>query len=57
MRRMPTYIDRIATLFRRGLMNPSTSAGLLLLGLCLEMMYLAHAGLKLFEFTLPSTGE
>jgi len=38
-------------------MNPSTSAGLLLLRLSLGLMYLAHAGLKLFVFTLPGTAQ
>jgi putative oxidoreductase len=38
-------------------MNPSTSAGLLLLRLSLGQMYLAHAGLKLFVFTLPGTAQ
>ena len=38
-------------------MNPSTSAGLLLLRLSLGVMYLAHAGLKFFVFTLPGTAQ
>lgn len=38
-------------------MNPSTAAGLLLLRLSLGLMYLAHAGLKLFVFTLPGTAQ
>jgi len=38
-------------------MNPLTSAGLLLLRLSLGLMYLAHAGLKLFVFTLPGTAQ
>lgn len=38
-------------------MNPSASAGLLLLRLSLGLMYLAHAGLKLFVFTLPGTAQ
>ncbi|KQV50736.1 hypothetical protein ASC95_15410 [Pelomonas sp. Root1217] len=38
-------------------MNASTSAGLLLLRLSLGLMYLAHAGLKLFVFTLPGTAQ
>jgi len=38
-------------------MAPSTSLGLLLLRLSLGLMYLAHAGLKLFVFTLPGTAQ
>lgn len=38
-------------------MSPSTPAGLLLLRLSLGLMYLAHAGLKLFVFTLPGTAQ
>ena len=38
-------------------MSPSTSLGLLLLRLSLGLMYLAHAGLKLFVFTLPGTAQ
>ena len=38
-------------------MAPSTSLGLLLLRLSLGLMYLAHAGLKLFVFTLPGTAR
>ena len=38
-------------------MTPSTSLGLLLLRLSLGFMYLAHAGLKLFVFTLPGTAQ
>ena len=38
-------------------MVPSTSLGLLLLRLSLGFMYLAHAGLKLFVFTLPGTAQ
>lgn len=38
-------------------MAPSTSLGLLLLRLSLAFMYLAHAGLKLFVFTLPGTAQ
>ena len=38
-------------------MTPSTSLGLLLLRLSLGLMYLAHAGLKLFVFTLPGTAQ
>lgn len=38
-------------------MNASTSAGLLLLRLSLGLMYLAHAGLKFFVFTLPGTAQ
>lgn len=36
-------------------MASSTSIGLLLLRLALGLMYLAHAGLKLWVFTLPGT--
>ena len=38
-------------------MASSTSLGLLLLRLSLGLMYLAHAGLKLFVFTLPGTAQ
>lgn len=38
-------------------MPASTSLGLLLLRLSLGLMYLAHAGLKLFVFTLPGTAQ
>lgn len=38
-------------------MATSTSLGLLLLRLSLGLMYLAHAGLKLFVFTLPGTAQ
>lgn len=38
-------------------MHPSTAAGLLLLRLSLGLMYLAHAGLKLFVFSLPGTAQ
>ena len=38
-------------------MAPSTALGLLLLRLSLGLMYLAHAGLKLFVFTLPGTAQ
>ncbi len=38
-------------------MAASTSLGLLLLRLSLGLMYLAHAGLKLFVFTLPGTAQ
>jgi putative oxidoreductase len=36
-------------------MTPSTALDLLLLRLSLGLMYLAHAGLKFFVFTLPGT--
>jgi putative oxidoreductase len=38
-------------------MASSTSLGLLLLRLSLGLMYLAHAGLKLFVFSLPGTAQ
>ena len=38
-------------------MASSTPLGLLLLRLSLGLMYLAHAGLKLFVFTLPGTAQ
>lgn len=38
-------------------MASSTSLGLLLLRLSIDLMYLAHAGLKLFVFTLPGTAQ
>lgn len=38
-------------------MAHSTALGLLLLRLSLGLMYLAHAGLKLFVFTLPGTAQ
>ncbi len=38
-------------------MPASTALGLLLLRLSLALMYLAHAGLKLFVFTLPGTAQ
>jgi putative oxidoreductase len=38
-------------------MAPSNPLGLLLLRLSLGLMYLAHAGLKLFVFTLPGTAQ
>ena len=38
-------------------MASSTSLGLLLLRLSLGFMYLAHAGLKLFVFTLPGPAQ
>lgn len=38
-------------------MPSSTALGLLLLRLSLGLMYLAHAGLKLFVFTLPGTAQ
>jgi putative oxidoreductase len=38
-------------------MASSTSLALLLLRLSLGVMYLAHAGLKLFVFTLPGTAQ
>lgn len=38
-------------------MPASTALGLLLLRLSLGLMYLAHAGLKLFVFTLPGTAQ
>ena len=38
-------------------MPSSSSLGLLLLRLSLGLMYLAHAGLKLFVFTLPGTAQ
>lgn len=38
-------------------MTSSTFTGLLLLRLSLGLMYLAHAGLKLFVFTLPGTAQ
>ncbi|MBW8847818.1 MAG: DoxX family protein [Burkholderiales bacterium] len=53
---MPTYIDCIHHL-PESLMASSTSLGLLLLRLSLGLMYLAHAGLKLFVFTLPGTAQ
>lgn len=58
MRGLPTYIDRTLTALRSLTMNPSTpAAGLLVLRLSLGLMYLAHAGLKLFVFTLPGTAQ
>jgi putative oxidoreductase len=38
-------------------MPRSTALGLLLLRLSLGLMYQAHAGLKLFVFTLPGTAQ
>lgn len=38
-------------------MPASTARALLLLRLSLGLMYLAHAGLKLFVFTLPGTAQ
>ena len=37
--------------------TPSTALGLLLLRLSLGFMYLAHAALKFFVFTLPGTAQ
>lgn len=37
--------------------GPSAALGLLLLRLALGLMYLAHAGLKLWVFTLPGTAQ
>ena len=37
--------------------TPSAALGLLLLRLSLGLMYLAHAALKLFVFTLPGTAQ
>lgn len=38
-------------------MPAAPALALLLLRLCLGLMYLAHAGLKLFVFTLPGTAQ
>lgn len=56
MRGVPTYIGVIHH-FRLTVMPASTPLALLLLRLALGLMYLAHAGLKLFVFTLPGTAQ
>ncbi len=56
MRRLPTYIGVIHH-FRLPVMPASHAFALLLLRAALGLMYLAHAGLKLFVFTLPGTAQ